>query len=237
MPMRKLVVALVSLLFALPGAGQEAGGFDDFLKPAPKVAPESGLSLGVRAGYGVPMGSASGADGQALSNYFARSVPLQVEVGWRFSPRFYAGAYFQYAFAAIASKFDSQFCGAGVSCSGSDLRFGADAIYTFLPHATIAPWVGLGAGYEIMNLRGSQGSQRVELTLKGLEFAHLMAGGDYRLWPNVRVGAFAALTFAQFSTLETPFAEDGTFGPTRTVDLPKALHEWLQFGVRSMVDF
>jgi len=235
--MRKLVVALVSLLLALPGAGRAEGEFDDFLKPAPRTAPESGLSLGVRAGYGIPMGSASGAAGQALSSYFARSVPLQIEAGWRFSPKLYAGAYFQYALASIASQFNSQFCGSGVSCSGNDLRFGADVIYTFLPRATIAPWVGVGTGYEIMNLTGSQGSQRVELRLKGFEFAHAMAGADYRLWPNVRIGLFAALTLAQFATLETPFDEDGNFGPTRTVNLPKALHEWLQLGLRSMVDF
>jgi hypothetical protein len=237
MLMQKLAVALVSLLLALPGAGRAEDEFDDFLKPAPRTVPESGLSLGVRAGYGIPLGSASGAQGAALSKYVSRSVPLQIEGGWRFSPKLYAGAYFQYAFASTGSLINSLACGPGVDCSGSDLRFGVDVIYTFLPRARIAPWVGVGAGYEIMNLQASEGAERVELKFRGFEFGHLMAGADYRLWPNVRVGLFTALTFAQFSTFETPFDENGNFGPLRTVNLPKAFHEWLQFGVRTMFDF
>jgi hypothetical protein len=230
--MKTLVLALA--IAANPAAAEE--GIDPFLKaPTPQV-PESGLSLGVRGGYAIPFGSTSGAAGADFSKLLTGAIPLQFDLGWRFSPHWYVGGFFQYAFASVGSDLNTACAG---NCSASDMRFGVDVVYTFSPRAKLIPWAGVGVGYEIAKITLSSGGQSVEAaTVKGFEFAHLGLGVDYRFAPWFRIGPFATLTLAQFSTLDSQVDfNTGAVGPSQSTDIPsKAFHEWLQLGIKATFD-
>jgi outer membrane protein len=238
--MRNVLPALaLSTALSIPqGALAQGEGVEPFLRPAPSRG-ERGFSLGARAGVGIPLGRATGVGGDDLSGTFALALPLQVEAGWRFDRRWYAGAYFQYAFAWMASPLRSRAgCeGAGTSCSAYVLRFGAEVAYTIAPAARLAPWVGLGAGYEIAGFTVSSSAQTNDATYRGFEVAHLSGGADYRVSPAVRIGPFATVTAAQYSSIETPFNPvTRVFGQSQSLDLEKAFHVWLVLGVRGTFD-
>ena len=241
--MRSLLVALLgSASMAMAPGAMAQTGLEPFLKPPQARTPESGISIGVRAGYALPLGSATGVAGDELSKSFSGMIPLQIELGWRFSPQFYAGGFFQYGFTSLASEFKANNgCDqSGVSCSSSDLRFGVDVVFTIAPYATVIPWVGVGAGYELAKLGFSQGGQSVDVTFKGWEFAHVSIGADYRVSPLFRIGPFVSLSFGQFQSFDTNLDQTTnppTVGPNRTVDVQeKALHEWLQLGIKGTFD-
>ncbi len=231
--MKKLAVALaLSGALLLPAAAKADGGVEAFLTPAPPGPPESGLSIGLSVGYGIPMGTASGASdanaARSFSDVYSGAVPLQVDLGWRFSPNIYLGGFFEYAFAFIAS---AENCNNGVTCSGGDMQFGIDFVYTFAPRATFAPYVGVGLGYEIASLSGSANGQSLTFTYSGFEFARIIVGGDFRLGSSFRLGPFVNFSLAEFSN----FSTSGT--SSSSVSIPsKALHEWLQFGIKGTVD-
>lgn len=239
--MRKLAVALASsLLLAVPAAAPAQSGVEPFLKATPSGPPESGLSVGLRLAYGLPFGGVSGAAGDDLSNFFSGSFPIQLDLGWRFNPHWYLGGYFQYGFLFIATSSPvTTACSAGASCSGTDMRFGVDLVYTFLPYGTITPWVGVGAGYEITKLSASSAGQSIDFTFSGWEFGHVSLGLDFRLAPSFRIGPFATITFGQYQSVDSPYnINTGQLGATQSYDISqKALHEWLQLGMKATLDF
>jgi len=223
-----LVLCLaVGILSAGRAAAQQ--GVDPFLKAAPPGPPESGVSIGLSVGYGLPMGNVSGS--QPLSDLYSGALPLQVDVGWRFTPNLYLGAFFQYSFAFISSK-QSAACTVNgwTSCTGSNIQFGADFVYTFLPYATFAPYVGLGLGWEIAGLSYSGSNQSISESVSGFQFARILVGGDFRVGSAFRVGPFVNFSLGQFSSLSSPNSSaNGTI-------TNKALHSWLQFGIKGTVD-
>ncbi len=241
--MRKLAVTVVSsLLVALPHlarAESDVGsGVDPFLKAAPRGPPENGLSIGLRGAYGLPFGARSGAQGDNLSGTLTRSFPLQIDLGWRFSPNLYAGIYFQGAIASLAPGL-TEGCGTdGVTCSASDLRLGVDLVYTFLPRTRFAPWIGIGGGYENAKVRVPHAGQAVDISYKGYELPDLMAGVDFRLASALRIGPFVTLTLARFTSVETPVDPDtDQIGSTQSFGIArKAVHGWLQLGLKGTLD-
>ena len=78
-----------------------------------------------------------------LSNWVSGAVPIEIAGRYRFTPKFSAGIYFQYdpAFVAAFSCLES------FSCSASNVRVGAEAVYAFLPDSTFNPWVSVGTGW------------------------------------------------------------------------------------------
>jgi hypothetical protein len=228
--MKRLYVALCLAVMVL-SAGRAAAqqGVDPFLKAAPPGPPESGVSIGLSVGYGLPMGNVSGT--QAMGDLYSGAVPVQVDVGWRFTPNLYLGAFFQYSFAFISSTQEAACTLNGwTSCSGGDMQFGVDFVYTILPYATFAPYVGLGLGWEIGSLSYTSASQSVSESVSGFQFARIILGGDFRVGSAFRVGPFVNFSFGQFSSLSSP---NSTANGTIT---NKAIHEWLQFGIKGTVD-
>lgn len=223
--MRKLALAALCASLALPRSGRAESAVDPFLASSPQASPESGISLGARLGFGAPLGRTS--QGNDLARTFSGSLPLQIDAGWRFNANLYAGIYFQAAALQLDDGLrQAQGCDAdGVSCSSSDLRIGVDVAYTFRPRARVSPWLGFGAGFETAKLTVSQGGSSQDFTWKGFELAHVTAGLDLRPFPAVRMGPFANLTVARFTSVDSSFdASQGAF------------HGWLQLGVRAAVD-
>lgn len=210
--MRKILgVAVVFLLLA--------GG-------VARADPQSGLSLGLRVGYGVAVGDA--ASGASQSDYFSGQVPLQADAMYRFDRNWSVGLYFQYGFAFISSTLCPS--ASGISCSGSDTRFGAQLHYRFDSQGFL-PWVGLGLGYEWSTISGSAGGVSADIVkFDGFEYLNFQVGGDWLVSPNFRLGPYVQFTLAQYSNAQIPIL--GISGSISNT----AMHEWLQFGVKGTFD-
>lgn len=189
----------------------------------------SGFSLGLRLGYGIPMGDFDGGDpatgipSTALSDVLSGQVPLQIDAMYRFDPNWSLGLYLQYGFASVSSNF----CGTGYSCSASDVRFGVQVHYRFTSQGFV-PWVGLGLGGEWSSITIEGGGLSFDVKASGFEYVNLQVGGDWLLSPAFRLGPYAQLSLAQYSTLEAL----GVSGSITN----KTMHEWLQLGLKGTFD-
>ena len=189
--------------------------------PEAKVGPSrSGLSLGARSGAALPFGAFQ--SGSAMSDQFSTMVPLQLEAGWRFSERFELGAYFQYGIV-----FRSAGACAGTStCSSNDVRFGLAAeVHLTRASASVRPWLGAGAGYEIESTSATLvGGGDIGGSVEGFELGTVQGGLDLKALPRLLLGPFVS-----FSTGMYVHGSNGTLAGKR-------LHEWLTFGARGRFD-
>lgn len=228
--MRKLLAAgvAIAIIAAVPvSAGAQAK--------------DSGFSLAARVGFGFPLGNVASDPTAtlALTDDFSGEVPLWLDVGYRFGRKFFVGAYFQYAFAFIksstafaASQIGQAVCEMpGVSCSGSDVRLGAELQYKFSPDASFQPWAGIGVGYEWTNLSASASGVEASLQYHGWEFFNLQVGGDFKVSEAFALGPYVAFSLGQYDTVSI----SGTGQPSESLDIPsgsRSIHEWLQLGVK-----
>jgi opacity protein-like surface antigen len=186
---------------------------------------QPGLDLGVRLGYALPFGNTGGE--QKLSDGFSGVIPLVLEAGYRINANFTVGALFQYGLAQVKENANTN-CGGAVSCSGSVVRLGVEALYNFNLDMPLTPWAGIGTGYEWLSLSQSAGGQSASSGTRGFEFVTLHAGGDYRVTPQFALGPFLSFSIARYSTASI---EGG--GMSMSGDITdKKMHEWLQIGVR-----
>ncbi len=205
----------------------------------------SGIEIGVRAGYGVPLGNAYGVrdlttgtvQNAKLSDQIKGMVPLSIDLGYRFDPNWYLGGFFQYGIGFVPSNAGCS----GISCSTSDLRFGLTVQYHFLPTQMLDPWVGIGAGYEILNqsLSGTILGVAVDASgnVSGFEFGHAQAGVDIALSPMFSIGPFAEFTVGQYSSASGSVTGGGQQASSSASIDDKKIHEWLMFGLRAVTRF
>lgn len=230
--MTRLAVLLGTFLSgATLAQGEGAGSRDRTRSDAAAVRTDDaadlhGLEIGIRAGYGLPLGSTAGTLGggsASFSDTVKGMFPLWADVGWRLNPNWYIGGFFQYGFGSVGAAFTvcSQ---TGVSCSWNDMRAGLNVHYHFLPDGPVDPWLGLGAGYEWLSAGGNLSG-----TFHGFEFGNAQLGADYKVSPYFGVGPFVAFTVAQF----TRVSDSGTSGDIAD----KKIHDWLIFGLRGVFDF
>ena len=211
-----------------PGTPVEGSG-----TPSPQPAGPSGLELGARLGYSIPLGSLTGAQNAALRNTVSGRLPFGLDVGYRISPSFYIGGSFQYAALFVASNATTG-CGQGeVSCSGHDLQLGILAAYHPVQAGALDPWVGLGIGYESAEVDVTQGSMSASARVTGFQFLNLLAGADYKLDSNFGIGPLVSLSLGEYSNQQA-CAAGGQCVSTSISN--SALHEWLTFGVRGAYD-
>ena len=162
-------------------------------------------------------------------------VPLWLDVGYRFNPALYAGAFFQYGFAFV-----NESCDQGVTCSAHDIALGANLQYHTLPGATFDPWLGAGLGYEFLTVNESGTSASLGSTLpvdsswrlRGIQFLILQAGGDFKATPNLAAGPFVNFALGQYSRWSSHETVGGAVQDQSGDLVNSALHEWLTFGVR-----
>jgi outer membrane protein W len=207
--------------------------------PAHAEPTASGIEVGLRTGYAIPLGSAvgGGTNGSGdLSKAISGDVPIWVDAGYRF-PNLYIGGFFQYGIGFVpssASSTSGATCGQnGVSCSTSDIMLGVDAHYHFLPGGPIDPYVGLGVGYEILGLKASGGGQSASESVTGFQFVNLQVGADYKAMPNLGIGPFVMMSFGQYSGCS--YSGAATAEGSCSIQ-QQAVHEWLTLGVRGAYD-
>lgn len=193
-----------------------------------------GIAFGLRLGYGQPIGNSG--EATKLSTSIKGMIPIWIDAGYRISPQFYVGAFFQYGLGFTP---DTPGCGAG--CTLSDIRFGLNGHYHFAWSEKMQPWVGIGVGLENVVSSSDGGSDNATLggaitgnaVLRGVEFINVQGGldiaGQTRFFS---FGPFVALSVGQFSS-----ADVGSSAVPLTYDLRKALHLWLIIGLRGQFQF
>jgi len=197
------------------------------LSPIAATAAPTGPEFGFRAGYSVPFGDLVG-DGTGgstkLSDLFSGGIPLQVDLGYRFTPGFYGGIFGSYGFLFATN------CDPSASCSGHNFRLGLNVQLHAAPDASIDPWLGLGVGYEWLSFsEDAGGGQSQEATVRGFELGNVQVGVDFAASPGFHFGPFASISIAKYtdgSTSGVLGAASGSLNDTK-------FHEWLQFGLRA----
>jgi hypothetical protein len=172
--------------------------------PAAPIAGDTGLTLGLRLGYAAPFGRAKST---LLSDVVDRSIPLGVGVGWFFGHTFYVGAVFAYGFAHNATSATSTCPNlADVSCSAHELRFGLEAEAHLAPTRRLDPWIGLGVGYEILDLTAvdATGNAVESAALHGVRFLDASIGLDWKPAPWLGVGPFVGLALGHYASDTAP---------------------------------
>jgi hypothetical protein len=198
---------------------------------APAHADEAaGLTLGLRAAYGLPLGDAG--DGANLRGLTTGAIPMQLEAGWRFDEHWFAGAFFSWGPTYAGSDARDLLRAQGLNdVSGHAVqRLGLQGIYTILPEQRFAPWVGLSVGYEwalYADAKLSDGRE-IEVGLGGFEAA-VQVGGDYRLTPNFSIGPFATFNVGQYRSHLTWI--EHSENTTASVE-DRGIHGWLQVGLK-----
>ncbi|AKQ67902.1 hypothetical protein A176_004814 [Myxococcus hansupus] len=207
------------LLLIVPAAAAQGAASD-------KKGTGSGIAVGVRGSYGVPIGDFY--EGFSMDERISGVFAPQVDMGYFVNANVYLGLYGQFGIARL----QPDVCPTGVDCGGRVLRFGVDVSYHFFSDSSVRPWLGAGIGYEFTRLDASvEGTHQGSGNYKGLEFAHVDFGMDFKVHAHVWVGPFLTATAGQFSRASL------TAGPWEVpVDIEsKSPHFWLQPGLRLQV--
>jgi hypothetical protein len=208
---------LLLVLFAAPAAAR------------PDAPDESGVLLGLRAGYGVPFGDVE-RDAAAVREVADEKLPLWLELGYRFNPRVQGAIFFELAPARVASER----CTDG-GCDASHVRFGVAVQLHLAPGARLDPWIGAGIGIEVLRAEiddpGATPVRR-ELTWAGLELPVAEAGVDVRMSRRFSLGPYLSASFGQFtSRSERP--EGGSSARDPIEDRER--HGWIQAGLKATI--
>jgi hypothetical protein len=239
---------------ALVGAVLVVGSAPASAEPSPVKA-----DLGLRTGYGIPIGrylddedntsADAGAGGQSLEvkSDAVGQIPIWFDLGVR-KGQVYVGGYFAYGIVVFSSdhaddceRLDrfAQERGGSARCSFHGLRLGANAHYHFgAPGASPDPWLGGGVGYEWLS-RGAfvealERQADFSVTYHGFEFVNVQGGLDVPLSDSSAFGPFIATTLASYrkaSVSCTGSACDEQASSSESID-DTALHTWVFLGVR-----
>jgi outer membrane protein W len=212
---------MVAVRAALAVALLAVAGSAAAQQPPQPVNPGFGASL--RLGYGIPAGAVADG-GQDLSAVFSGTLPIQLDVGYRFTPSFSAALFGSYAFGFTSSQLQDVCRGQGIDCTTHDTRLGIEGFFHLMPGNQVDPWFGIGVGYEWATFTGSASGASADATFKGFEFVNLQLGADWLVAKDFGIGPFVQVTFGEYSTLEA--------GGTSTDITSKSMHEWIQLGVR-----
>ncbi|HNS95984.1 MAG TPA: hypothetical protein PKL73_03465 [Polyangiaceae bacterium] len=158
-----------------------------------------------------------------LSDSVSGQIPIWLDVGYRIDESLFVGAYGQYGITMVKD------CPDGVDCSASDIRFGVQGHYHFMPGESFDVWAGLGIGYEMLSSSAKAGGHEASSTLSGFEFANLQVGGDFQVAEGMGVGPFVSFSLGQYGKVKAEVPGAGTSDG----DIEdKGMHQWLLLGVR-----
>jgi hypothetical protein len=208
--------------------------------PAP-AGPPKRFQLAVRLGFALPLLNAyrspKDQSAVALSDEVVGSVPIGLEIGHRVMSALYLGGVVTFGPAFPREASDGYCQPNATSCGGDHLRVAFQARVYPLRAGVLEPWIGLGFGYERLELReegtlatGDTGG--VATTLSGIEYFELSAGADFEVLRDVRLGPLLSFALGQYgrATVQQTSAI-GTTTSSNTIKDP-AVHGWLQLGVR-----
>jgi hypothetical protein len=235
------IVLAIAVLLPLPALARgEAGGFHGKRRVhRARLDRPQGFELGLRAGYGVPVGNAFVAFSSQvppvqivtrLSSLIEGQVPIWLDLGYRLRNGLYLGGY-----AQIGPGIQEQ-C-TPPDCYFFDLRVGFNARYHFLAGRRVEPWVGLGLGYELLyqqrytTILGTRFSSSA--ALHGFEFLNAQVGVDFRVTRQWALAPFFTCAVSQYERLTSRTAG----AVSSRTDFEKTVHLWLLFGLRVAYNF
>ncbi len=207
------------------------------------------LHLGLRTGFGVPLGKYADVrtlaglreeDVNALGDDTHGVIPLWIDVGYRLSPHLLLGGYFMYGIVlpktAPAADPLGGGCPEGLDCFASGLRFGIQGQYAFAPSAPVNPWLGIALGYERVNseLTGELFNIPFEAstTHSGPDLLQLQGGVDFRASDAFGLGPFAAVSAMQYTSCSIALS-----GEESSCELDDGgWHGWFVLGLRGAVE-
>lgn len=190
-----------------------------------------GFQMAFRTGVSIPLGDIE--KDSPMSDGFGPQVPLIIDIGGKPIPQLFIGAYLGIAFGGSTGRI-SEACDRGnYSCVAVGFRIGAQIQYHILPAAKLNPWIGYGIGYEAVGLGGSRDdNNKFSAAVGGVEFAHLMAGLDFRLSKGFGIGPFADFAIGQYSKATFETTTNGNTVKTDGDIRDTAIHQWLTLGAK-----
>ena len=217
-------------------ASASASASNDGSNDGPLEKPEAppartGFQLGLRTGVQVPLGEVD--KGESMSDSFTPQWPLVADIGVKVLPSLFLGGYLGISVGGVGDAIKKSCDVVGVDCMAVGFRFGIEAQFSFNPEGRWNPWIGYGIGYEIAGASGSKNGNKLTAALGGVEFAHLMAGADYRINKTVGIGPTADFAIGQYSIASVEGTRNGVTSKTDGDIKNTALHQWLLLGVRS----
>lgn len=200
------------------------------LMPAAALAQDSGFSLGVRAAYAVPFGTAG--DGTSLNDLARGAVPVQIDADYRFTPEWRLGVSFAYGPVLIADEARRSLEATGLSDVGGhrQQRFSLQVVRHFNTAGSFQPWVALSGGYEWTRYAGAKrpSGMETEIGRAGIAGA-VTVGGDFSVSPRMTVGPYVAVDLGRYGR-NVVWVEDGDTSSSSVDD--KGLHQWVLVGVK-----
>jgi len=183
--------------------------------------------LGLRLGYAQPNGDIDST--AKMADWVKPHGMFQVDLFYKFTPRFSWGGAIGYGSASTGTVLKT-LCDPS-TCSPSVIRLSLDLNYDFSgPEAQFVPWVNVGVGFESL-IVSFNGSTDNSVSASGFEPFHGGLGLDLRAG-KLRIGPYAAVSFAKYSTLEVKVG-----GTTQTGTLDGKMHSFAFFGARGALEF
>lgn len=213
----------------------EVSGDDAELVGADAELASGRFQLGLRTGFALGLGKIEGGATPAeLGDAATGQLPVWVDLGFRITPNWYAGAYLSWGFVLAKSETAptrEYVCEEGTACSGQSLRYGVQGQYHFAPGRT-SFWLGLGVGAETLQIDQTEAGVTWTAEASGFEFANLQLGVDFPTGEASAVGLFSALTLGQYDRRSVTAGSSMASGGIAS----KELHQWLFVGVRGTSD-
>jgi len=194
----------------------------------PEDGPPShkGFQMALRPGIAIPLGSAE--KGTSQADIFGPQFSMILDIGGKPIDNLFIGGYLGLNIGGAGGKAADACSSNNISCTSATIRLGIEAQYHIIPEGKINPWVGYGIGIESSGLGQSKNGQAVTTTVTGWEFAHLMAGVDFRISKTFGIGPVVDFSIAQYSRTAT----SGGLRDDSADIKDKAIHQWLTIGAR-----
>lgn len=185
------------------------------------------VTLDLKLGYALPTGSLF--QDASMSDLYSGAFVLGVDGLYRFTPNLSAGVYFQWNPAFVKSSA----CDGG-SCSGYDMRVGAQVAYAFTPEGSFNPWVSLGTGWQWTQAKGSGGGVSSSFTLSGWEYFNVQAGVDFPVARSFAIGPYLGYSGGTYTSISGNVG--GLSGSDSVPSEFRTFHGWFQFGLKGALN-
>ncbi len=212
------------------------------------TASRAQVTLGVRAGYSFPSGTALSIPGQGTfsqSDLTKGTIPIEFDASLDLPLGLSAGLYYSYGFGSVGNKL-SQLCTGGATCNRPEIqRAGVQAAFELPALLGFAPWVGAGYGIEmasfgVNNFTYGKTSTtppqpltgNLDGNLRGWDTS-LQAGLDFHFIPFIGFGPFVQVDFGQYTVQDIKLGALGTVAGGAVN--PRSTHETVTVGVRGTI--
>lgn len=223
---------------------QDVEGLEETPEALPRglARPRRGFEPALRASYGVPFGSST--TGTNLRALIVGVIPVQVDLGYRLNEHWLVGI-----FGAAGLGVKGEECredgqpptaptdgseevpSFGVKCDAPNkFRVGAELLFHVLPTTeAVSPWLGIGLGYEWLNISETLGRRTFVQSFSGLEFVNLQGGVDFAVGSHLRLGPFVQWSLGRYSVV----ASDGSAGAEPVQGPGQSIHQWVNLGLKA----